>query len=128
MANLHPFAMLNQITSDSGTPSVSLAHRDLVLALFGILEEADRALVDPAVTAKLEVLLDEVLGARRRAGEAIDAVCGQAARSIGRLLDGAPSGGVVLPAVASTPGRKARGSGKRKRRTFPASPPASINS
>src|SRR4029453_11913584 len=32
MANLHPFAMLNQITSDSGTPSVSLAHRDLVLA------------------------------------------------------------------------------------------------
>jgi hypothetical protein len=30
MANLHPFAMLNQITSDSGTPSVSLAHRDLV--------------------------------------------------------------------------------------------------
>src|SRR4029434_4141698 len=31
MANLHPFAMLNQITSDSGTPSVSLAHRDLVL-------------------------------------------------------------------------------------------------
>jgi hypothetical protein len=33
MANLHPFAMLNQITSDSGSPSVSLAHRDLVLDL-----------------------------------------------------------------------------------------------
>ena len=88
------------------------------LALFGILEEADRALVDPAVTAKLEFLLDEVLVGRRRAEEAIDAVCGQAARIIGRLLDGAPSGGAVLPAVASRPGRKARGSGKRDRRTF----------
>jgi DNA topoisomerase III len=89
------------------------------LALFSILEQADRALVDPAVTAKLEFLLDEVLVGRRRAEEAIDAVCGQAARIIGRLLDGAPSGGAVLPAVASRPGRKARGSGKRVRRTFP---------
>jgi DNA topoisomerase-3 len=88
------------------------------LALFGILEEADRALVDPAVTAKLEFLLDEVLVGRRRAEEAIDAVCGQAARIIGRLLDGAPAGGAVLPAVASRRGRKARGSGKRNRRTF----------
>jgi DNA topoisomerase III len=88
------------------------------LALFGILEQADRALVDPAVTAKLEFLLDEVLVGRRRAEEAIDAVCGQAARIIGRLLDGAPSGGAVLPPVASRPGRKARGSGKRNRRTF----------
>jgi DNA topoisomerase III len=88
------------------------------LALFRILEEADRALVDPAVTAKLEFLLDEVLVGRRRAEEAIDAVCGQAARIIGRLLDGVPSGGAVLPAVASRPGRKARGSGKRDRRTF----------
>jgi DNA topoisomerase-3 len=88
------------------------------LALFHILEEADRALVDPAVTAKLEFLLDEVLVGRRRAEEAIDAVCGQAARIIGRLLDHAPSGGAMLPAVASRPGRKARGSGKRVRRTF----------
>jgi hypothetical protein len=31
------------------------------------------------VTAKLEFLLDEVLVGRRRAEEAIDAVCGQAA-------------------------------------------------
>lgn len=88
------------------------------LALFGILEEADRALVDPAVTAKLEFLLDEVLVGRRCAEEAIDAVCGQAARIIGRLLDGAPSGGVMLPAVASRSGRKARGSGKKNRRIF----------
>jgi DNA topoisomerase III len=88
------------------------------LALFGILEQADRALVDPAVTAKLEFLLDEVLVGRRRAEEAIDAVCGQAARIIGRLLDSAPAGGAVLPPVASRPGRKARGSGKRNRRTF----------
>jgi DNA topoisomerase-3 len=89
------------------------------LALFGILEGADRALVDPAVTAKLEFLLDEVLVGRRRAEEAIDAVCGQAARIIGRLLGGAPSGGAVLPPVASTRGRKVPASGKRNRRTFP---------
>jgi type I restriction enzyme S subunit len=37
MANLHPFAMLNQITSDSGTPSVSLAHRDLVSDISGYI-------------------------------------------------------------------------------------------
>ena len=86
------------------------------LALFGILEKADRALVDPAVTAKLEFLLDEVLVGRRRAEEAIDAVvCGQAARIIGRLLEGAPSDGVALPAISSSEVK--RGAGRRTRRT-----------
>ena len=74
------------------------------LTLFGILEKADRALVDPAVTAKLEFLLDEVLVGRRRAEEAIDAVCGQAARIIGRLLEGSSSDGAAMPAASSKPG------------------------
>ena len=78
------------------------------LALFGILEKADRALVDPAVTAKLEFLLDEVLVGRRRAEEAIDAVCGQAARIIGRLLEGSSSDGAAMPAASSKPGGMGR--------------------
>jgi DNA topoisomerase-3 len=93
------------------------------IALFGILDKADGALVDPAVTAKLEFLLDEVLVGRRHAEEAIDAVCGQATRIIGRLLDNAPSGGAVLPAATSRLCRKVRGSRKKVRRTSnPGSP------
>ncbi len=87
------------------------------LALFGVLEKSDLALVDPAVTAKLEFLLDEVLFGRRRADEAIDAVCGQAARIIDRLLVGTPSGGILLPAASSKLSPAARGSGTRWRRT-----------
>ena len=87
------------------------------LALFDVLEKSDHALVDPAVTAKLEFLLDEVLFGRRRADEAIDAVCGQAARIIDRLLVGTPSGGIPLPGVSSQLSPAARGSGKRQRRT-----------
>ena len=94
------------------------------LALFGVLEKSDQALVDPAVTAKLEFLLDEVLFGRRRADEAIDAVCGQAARIIDRLLVGTPSGGIPLPGVSSKLSPAARGSGKRQRRT--SSDPGSI--
>ena len=70
------------------------------LVLFDVLGRADQALVDPAVTAKLEFLLDEVLYGRRRAEEAIDAVCGQASRIIGRLRDG---DGIPLPAVSLRP-------------------------
>jgi len=87
------------------------------LALFGVLEKSDQALVDPAVTAKLEFLLDEVLFGRRRADEAIDAVCGQAARIIDRLLVGTPSGGIPLPGVSSKLSPAARGGAKRQRRT-----------
>jgi len=62
------------------------------LALFGILERADPALVDPGVTAQLECLLDEVLVGRQEMMGAIDAVCAQAQRIIGRLTEGAGGG------------------------------------
>lgn len=62
------------------------------LALFGILERADPALVDPGVTAQLECLLDEILVGRQDMMGAIDAVCAQAQRIIGRLIAGADAG------------------------------------
>jgi DNA topoisomerase-3 len=86
------------------------------LVLFDVLGKADHALVDPAVTAKLEFLLDEVLYGRRRAEEAIDAVCGQASRIIGRLRDGTSSDGLPLPAVSLTPVPVARSGDKSPRR------------
>jgi len=63
------------------------------LALFGTLERADPALVDPGVTAQLECLLDEVLVGRQGMLEAVDAVCAQAQRIIGRLTDGVDGAG-----------------------------------
>ena len=72
----------------------------------------------------IEFLLDEVLFGRRRADEAIDAVCGQAARIIDRLLVGTPAGGIPLPTASSKLSPAARGSGKRQRRT--SSDPGSI--
>ncbi len=63
------------------------------LALFGTLERADPALVDPGVTAQLECLLDEVLVGRQGMLEAVDAVCAQAQRIIGRLTEGADGAG-----------------------------------
>jgi DNA topoisomerase-3 len=86
------------------------------LVLFDVLWKADQALVDPAVTAKLEFLLDEVLYGRRRTEEAIDAVCGQASRIIGRLRDGTPSDGIPLPAVSPRPIPMERGGDKSPRR------------
>ncbi len=86
------------------------------LMLFDVLGKADQALVDPAVTAKLEFLLDEVLYGRRRAEEAIDAVCGQASRIIGRLRDGTSSDGIPLPAVSLRPVAVARSGDKNPRR------------
>jgi DNA topoisomerase-3 len=59
------------------------------LALFGVLGKADPALVDPGVTARLELLLDEVLVGKQRVEGAIDAVCDQASRIIDRLVRGA---------------------------------------
>jgi DNA topoisomerase-3 len=87
------------------------------LALFGVLQKSDQALVDPAVTAKLEFLLDEVLFGRRRAEEAIDAVCRQAARIIERLLAVPGSGVTRLPAASPKFSPAERGTGKRQRRT-----------
>jgi DNA topoisomerase III len=86
------------------------------LVLFDVLGKADQALVDPAVTAKLEFLLDEVLYGRRRAEEAIDAVCGQASRIIGRLRGGTPLDGIPLAAVSPRPVPTVRGGEKNTRR------------
>jgi len=70
------------------------------LALFDVLQKADPALVDPGVTAQLERLLDEVLVGETHMMGAIDAVCAQALRIIGRLTAHAASG--AAPLVAST--------------------------
>ena len=56
------------------------------LALFGVLERADPALVDAGVTAELECLLDDVLTGRQQMMAAIDAVCDSAQRIIGRIV------------------------------------------
>ena len=55
------------------------------LTLHGLLERADPALVDPGMTAQMEMLLDDVLVGRQDMVGAIDAVCDQASRIIGRL-------------------------------------------
>ncbi len=68
------------------------------LALHGVLQRADPALVDPGVTAQMERLLDDVLVGRQEMMGAIDAVCDQASRIIGRLIEGAASG--TAPALA----------------------------
>ncbi|HEV7265754.1 MAG TPA: DNA topoisomerase, partial [Falsiroseomonas sp.] len=75
------------------------------LSLFAVLERADPALVDPGVTAQMERLLDEVLVGQQEMMGAIDAVCAQASRIIGRLQEGAGS------ADAAMLGGTARGQG-----------------
>ena len=86
------------------------------LALFGVLETSDPALVDPAVTAKLEFLLDEVLFGRRCAQDAIDAVSGQAARIISRLLAAPPAACRPLPALSSPSGPVSPATSDKQRR------------
>jgi DNA topoisomerase III len=54
------------------------------LSLFGILKQADPALVDPGVTAQLECLLDDVVVGKQEMVGAIDAVCDVAQRIIVR--------------------------------------------
>jgi DNA topoisomerase-3 len=66
------------------------------LSLFGILKQADPALVDPGVTAQLECLLDDVVVGKQEMVGAIDAVCGIAERIIGKLKEGAAAGGPPL--------------------------------
>src|SRR5437588_6766054 len=58
------------------------------LSLFGVLKQADPALVDPGVTAQLECLLDKVLIGKQEMVGAIDAVCDVAQRIIGKLKEG----------------------------------------
>jgi DNA topoisomerase-3 len=79
------------------------------LALFALLERADPALVDPGVTAQMERLLDDVLVGQQEMAGAIDAVCAQASRIIGRLQEGGGSvdarllGGVARAAGPDRP-------------------------
>ena len=76
------------------------------LSLFGILKQADPALVDPGVTAQLECLLDDVIVGKQEMVGAIDAVCDVAQRIIGKLKEGAAAGGPPLlgAAVGDGPG------------------------
>ena len=71
------------------------------LALFGVLERADPALVDPGVTAELECLLDDVVLGKQEMTAAIDAICDAARRIIGRLGEGAAGGPAVVLGDAS---------------------------
>jgi DNA topoisomerase-3 len=70
------------------------------LSLFGVLKQADPALVDPGVTAQLECLLDDVVVGKQEMIGAIDAVCNVAQRIIGKLKEGAAAGGPPLLAVS----------------------------
>jgi len=69
---------------------------DTGLKLFGVLKQADPALVDPGVTAQLECLLDDVVVGKQEMVGAIDAVCDVALRIIGKLKDGSSAGGAPL--------------------------------
>ena len=71
------------------------------LSLFGVLKQADPALVDPGVTAQLECLLDDVVVGKQEMIGAIDAVCNVAERIIGKLKDGAAAGGPRLLGAAT---------------------------
>ena len=77
------------------------------LSLFGILKQADPALVDPGVTAQLECLLDDVVVGKQEMVGAIDAVCNVAQRIIGKLKDGAAAGGLPLLGAAAGAGTAA---------------------
>ena len=77
------------------------------LSLFGVLKQADPALVDPGVTAQLECLLDDVVVGKQEMIGAIDAVCNVAQRIIGKLKDGASAGGPPLLGAASGNGAAA---------------------
>ena len=70
------------------------------LSLFGVLKQADPALVDPGVTAQLECLLDDVVVGKQEMVGAIDAVCNVAERIIGKLKEGGAAGGPPLLGAA----------------------------
>jgi DNA topoisomerase-3 len=77
------------------------------LSLFGVLREADPALVDPGVTAQLECLLDDVVVGKQEMVGAIDAVCDVAERIIARLKQSAAAGGLPLSGGAAGDGAAA---------------------
>jgi DNA topoisomerase III len=66
------------------------------LSLFGVLTQADPALVDPGVTAQLECLLDDIVVGKQEMVGAIDAVCDVAQRIIGKLKERAAAEGPPL--------------------------------
>src|ERR1700730_16887449 len=69
---------------------------DTGLSLFGVLKQADPALVDPGVTAHLAYdSINVVVGKQDMVG-AIDAVCDVAERIISKLMEGATAGGPSL--------------------------------
>ena len=73
------------------------------LSLFGVLKQADPALVDPGVTAQLECLLDDVVVGKQEMIGAIDAVCNVAERIIGKLKEGGtPAGPPCLGLQSAT--------------------------
>jgi DNA topoisomerase III len=73
---------------------------EIGLSLFGVLKQADPALVDPGVTAQLECLLDDVVVGKQEMVGAIDAVCDVAQRIIGKLKEGGAVGGPPLLGAA----------------------------
>ena len=73
---------------------------DTGLKLFGVLKQADPALVDPGLTAQLECLLDDVVVGKQEMVGAIDAVCDVAQRIIGKLTQGPVAGGLTLLGAA----------------------------
>jgi DNA topoisomerase III len=75
------------------------------LSLFGVLKQADPALVDPGLTAQLECLLDDVVVGKQEMVGAIDAVCDVAQRIIGKLKEGSAAGG--LPSFGAAAGNGA---------------------
>ena len=75
------------------------------LALFAVLQQADPALVDPGMTAQMECRLDQVLIGQQEVVAAIDAVCAQASRIIGRLREVTPSDGIAVLGAATRGGR-----------------------
>src|SRR6185436_19592369 len=83
------------------------------LKLFGVLKEADPALVDPGQTAQLECLLDDVVVGKQQMVGAVDAVCDVDQRIIGKLTQGPPAGGPLLLG-------RARGNGGGERPPTPA--------
>src|SRR5258705_5180227 len=83
-----------------GAQGKNIAPTAMGLSLFGILEKADPALVDPGVTAQLECLLDDVVVGKQEMIGAIDAVCDVAQRIIGKLKEGASTGGPPLLGAA----------------------------
>ena len=69
------------------------------LTLFGVLKQADSALVDPGVTAQLECLLDDVVVGKQEMVGAIDAVCDVAQRIIGKLIGNGAAAYPPTPAM-----------------------------